>query len=192
MTTITEEWKPIPGYEEFYEVSDLGRVKSLGMPRKPGKGNYARNQRILKHGIREDGYSQVTLYLGTIRKTWRVHHLVLLAFVGEMPPGQETRHINGDPSDNRLANLRYGTHTENNQDRVLHGTHHETRKTKCPRGHELIEPNLMPSQRKRGKRSCLACARAKSYSWQYPETKNQFQALADSYYSKLMKGSRSL
>jgi DNA-binding transcriptional regulator YiaG len=49
-----------------------------------------------------------------------VHRLVMLAFVGPCPAGHEVRHINGDPSDNRLVNLRYGTRSENQKDRARH------------------------------------------------------------------------
>ena len=51
-----------------------------------------------------------------------VHRLVLEAFVGPCPPGCETRHLNGNPADNRLCNLAWGTHRENAADKVRHGT----------------------------------------------------------------------
>jgi hypothetical protein len=51
-----------------------------------------------------------------------VHKLVLLAFVGPNPPKYECLHANGDPADNRLVNLRWGTRSENIQDAVRHGT----------------------------------------------------------------------
>lgn len=51
-----------------------------------------------------------------------VHRLVLMTFVGPLPPGQECRHLNGDRTDNRLSNLAWGTRIENMQDRKRHGT----------------------------------------------------------------------
>jgi hypothetical protein len=52
----------------------------------------------------------------------QVHHLVLEAFVGPCPPGMESRHLNGNPADNRLANLAWGTHKENIADAIERGT----------------------------------------------------------------------
>ena len=65
------------------------------------------------------GYMNVFLGRGNGR---RVHRLVLEAFVGPCPEGLEACHSNGDPTDNRLENLRWGTHEDNHQDRVKHGT----------------------------------------------------------------------
>ncbi len=53
----------------------------------------------------------------------RVHRLVLLVFVGPCPPGMGCRHLNGNPADNRLENLAWGTHTENMADRNRHGNY---------------------------------------------------------------------
>ena len=107
----TEIWKAVPGYEGRYEVSDLGRVRNIvrGQPLKPwpnGKG----------------GYLQVSLHENTVRETFTVHRLVLEAFAGPPGPAQECRHINGDRKDNRLSNLAWATHAENEKDKVLHGT----------------------------------------------------------------------
>lgn len=52
-----------------------------------------------------------------------VHRLVLDAFVSKRPRGKECRHLNGDPKDNRLENLKWGTHRQNIQDAIKHGTH---------------------------------------------------------------------
>jgi hypothetical protein len=70
-----------------------------------------------------DGYPQVNLRGGRgIHKSITVHRLVATAFLGPRPAGLEVRHLNGDPTDCRLANLAYGTPAENGQDRVRHGT----------------------------------------------------------------------
>lgn len=52
----------------------------------------------------------------------RIHRLLLLAFVGPKPDGLVTRHLNGNPLDNRLENLCYGTYAENRADAKSHGT----------------------------------------------------------------------
>jgi hypothetical protein len=66
----------------------------------------------------------------------------------------EVCHNNGDPADNRAANLRYDTASENQLDRVRHGTHHNANKVACKRGHEFTPEN---TRQYRGKRSCRTC-----------------------------------
>lgn len=66
-----------------------------------------------------------------------VHHLVLEAFVGPRPHGMQCRHINGNSLDNRLKNLAWGTPSEDNYDRVRHGTHQHSRRKLCKYGHPL-------------------------------------------------------
>ena len=137
-----EQWKPIPGYEGLYEASDLGRVRS---PRKILKQRLHITRRYPVVELSKDGKSRETL----------VHRVVLMAFRGMPQPGQEACHNNGDRRDNRLTNLRWGTHSENSIDQVLHGTHRNIRKTHCLRGHEFTADNtyLRPG----GQRMCRAC-----------------------------------
>lgn len=143
-----ETWRaiPVPGYGENYEVSDLGGICN------------ARTSRVLKPSLDSYGYHIVTLRYSGRRRTFKIHRLVLLAFVGDPPPGSVTCHNNGDRVDNRLENLRYGTVTDNNRDTVRHGTHVSTRKTECPHGHPFDEENTYyhPSS---GRRKCRACDR---------------------------------
>lgn len=70
-----------------------------------------------------EGYTTVSLQ-NKHRKSvpCPVHRLMLLTFVGQPVPGQECRHLNGKRCDNRLENLVWGTSTENNRDRITHGT----------------------------------------------------------------------
>ena len=103
-----EHWKPVVGHEGLYEVSDLGRVKSL-----------RRNGRILKPQRTQTGYLQVWLYNGEIHSTGRtgknyqLHRIVAEAFL-ENPNGlPEVNHINEDKSDNRADNLEWCTHAYN-------------------------------------------------------------------------------
>jgi hypothetical protein len=114
MTTSVEVWKPVVGYEGLYEVSDQGRVRSLRTARKAGC--------IRKTPVNAQGYLAVDLKHNGKRKTFRVHTLVLTAFVGQRQAGHECRHLNGDRADARLANLAWGTPSENDNDRRRHGT----------------------------------------------------------------------
>lgn len=112
----TETWKDIPGYEGKYQVSNLGRVKSLS--RLINGANqfsfyaWTSRERILRPG-RHDKGGHLSIMLNSPRKCCLVHQLVVRAFVGEKPEGNVVLHVNGDPCDNRLENLRYDTQSEN-------------------------------------------------------------------------------
>jgi hypothetical protein len=106
-----EIWKVIPGFSK-YEASNLGRIRSI------------RFQRLLKLGMCNRGYLRVTLRNNSDeKKTFHIHRAVLLAFVGPLPKGMVSRHLDGNPLNNKLSNLKYGTYQENSQDSFNHGTH---------------------------------------------------------------------
>ncbi len=112
-----EEWRPVVGYEGLYEVSDLGRIKSINNRlRKLGP-------KILKGSINH-GYRHVALCKNGTVKTPGVHSLVLQAFVGprDATKAEGCRHLDGNPLNNVLSNLRWGNHAENYLDSLHHGT----------------------------------------------------------------------
>lgn len=116
---MTEVWKAIPGYEGVYEVSDLGRVRSLERIDAMGR---VQQGRMKSAPIGSHGYPFVSLGLAGKATCELVHRLVLLAFVGPAPPAHECRHLDGNRSNCVLANLRWGTRFENCADKLLHGT----------------------------------------------------------------------
>lgn len=150
-----EAWKTIPGYEGVYEVSDLGRVRSVNRIDALGR---TKRSVVLKQGLDDKGRPCV----GLQSKTYRVSVLVLTAFVGTKPQGMEGCHYDGDPTNNTLSNLRWDTRSANTKDVVAHGTNASTRKTHCPQGHLLEEGNLVLGALARGHRHCLICHREKS------------------------------
>jgi len=118
-----ERWRDIPGFVGYYRVSDMGRVKSITRRVKYKDGR----QRTVPGKIRpvfsaEDGRKYVNLGKKNKWKFRRVHQLVLITFVGECPEGMEGCHWDGDPSNNRLSNLRWDTRAGNMKDCVRHGT----------------------------------------------------------------------
>lgn len=119
-----ERWLPVVGYEGLYEVSDRGRVRSLDRilvrRGKNGPMNVRRRGQILKPGTVESGHQLVVLGRGVSKL---VHALVLIAFVGPRPPRFDSRHLDGDPANNQLKNLCWGTRSENILDAVRHGTY---------------------------------------------------------------------
>jgi hypothetical protein len=110
---MAETWRTVPGWPA-YSVSDQGRVQGPS-----GK--------MLKAApVRAKGTDRITCLLVDlstrgVRTTRKVHHLVLEAFVGPKPPGMECRHGDGDPTNNRLGNLCWGTRLENVSDWKRHG-----------------------------------------------------------------------
>lgn len=160
--TDPEEWRPVPHYEHRYEVSDLGNVRSVGFfVKSRGEGKTWRPSRALKPTPHRQGYRIVTLTNGLGgRRSFKISRLVLLAFVGEPPPGKaDALHGNDVPTNDQLSNLRWGDQSENSHDSVRNGCHPMARKQRCLLGHLLVEPNLVPSA---VGRQCLACKRTDS------------------------------
>lgn len=179
-STNSETWLPIPEWEALYEVSDQGRVRSLG--RRPAFGR-SYPPKILAPLRHSGGYLQVSLRdRQTVKKRF-IHRLVLSTFVGEAGPREECRHLNGDPTDNRLVNLQWGSKAENLRDKTRHGTDHNAKKTHCPRMHPLTGSNVDPVRfAETGWRACLACKRAGAYASRKKILVTQ--ELADYYFLK--------
>lgn len=158
MSDHTEQWRPVSGYEGLYEVSDLGGIRSVDRVVPIGSGDRTRRYtgRTLKPSADSDGRRRVILYRPgpTCRS---ISAMVLEAFVGPRPEGHECCHHDGDASNDRLENLRWDTRSANHLDAVRHGTHGRTRRRACPRGHFLVQPNLVLGALRAGRRSCQAC-----------------------------------
>lgn len=109
----SEQWRDVPGYEGRYQVSDLGRVRSLDrrVPCAHGATRQMRGRVLRPAGQKSDPHLRVVLEHHGPGQL--VHRLVAAAFLGPCPDGQEVRHLDGDPTNNRLDNLAYGTRTEN-------------------------------------------------------------------------------
>jgi hypothetical protein len=111
----TERWLPVVGYEGWYEVSDLGRVRRIKPEKatKPGRflTPYTNKHGYVMHGLSKEGKLQQI----------QLHRLILTAFIGPRPEGYQARHLNGDKLDNRLENLAWGTPAENQRDVDTHG-----------------------------------------------------------------------
>lgn len=186
-----EEWRPvpIPGYDH-YQVSDQGRLRNTRTGR-PMRGTRNKSGHIavtLSHADRSNP---------TVHRSY-LHVLVATAFLGAPSPGQEARHYDGDPSNNTIENIRWGTRLENVGDAIRHGTHISALnlgKKTCPRGHALEGENLWKAALSRGARSCLACRRAYTSPWATriresggrPTEDPYFVTLANDFYMRLLK-----
>lgn len=141
-----EEWlhfDACPGYW----VSNYGRVKSP--------------HRILKTPPSGSEYRTFRARtVDNVMRTFNVHAVVMLVFVGPRPAGLEVRHLNSDRTDCRLSNLAYGTPAENSADTLAAGNHWPSRATACLNGHEYEEGDVY-----RGGRHCRECARVRRAKW---------------------------
>ena len=118
MQNDNEIWKPVQGYEGLYEVSSLGRIKSLEryieqvqngvLCKRPQK------ERILKLANFK-GYFSVNLTLNGFQKLYLVHRLVAKAFIPNPENKKEVNHLNGIRNDNQIENLEWATRSENSQ-----------------------------------------------------------------------------
>lgn len=129
-----EVWKPIIGYEGLYEVSDLGRVRSVTRVCAHSHAGHTRTvpSKLRRLNRTRHGYDQVCLFSGSaVSKTILVSRLVLEAFVGPAPVGMEACHNDGDKTNNSLANLRWDTRKANHADKRQHGTHREGVEIHC-------------------------------------------------------------
>ncbi len=117
---VGEQWQPVDGHPH-YEVSDQGRVRSLDRKIRSRGGFRLKRGCLLKPGRTKSGHLTVAIGRGN---SMFVHRLVLFAFRGPPPEGHESLHGDGDPSNNNLWNLRWGTRSENLIDRYEHERSH--------------------------------------------------------------------
>ena len=113
MESIAEIWKDVQGYEGLYQVSNLGRIKSLGRFVDKLKCHYWQEEKILKLRKRVDGYLNVILSKKGKTKTFSVHRLVAMTFISNPENKPEVDHINAIKTDNSVNNLRWASHKEN-------------------------------------------------------------------------------
>ena len=128
MENIQEIWKDIPNYEGYYQVSNLGNVKSLSRIVKNGLGTITVCGKILKNLVNTtNGYLVVNLSKIGLVKTKQIHQLVAEAFLNHSQKGHKlvVNHKNFNRQDNRLENLEIITNRENTNKK------HKKSKSKC-------------------------------------------------------------
>ena len=114
MESIAEIWKDVQGYEGIYQVSNFGRVKSLGrFVDRLASGHCWQKERILKPNKTKYGYLNVILSKKGKTKTFSVHRLVAVAFIPNPENKPQIDHINADKTNNTVNNLRWVTCKEN-------------------------------------------------------------------------------
>ena len=114
-----EVWKAINGYNERYEVSNFGRVRSKDVVVNGRIENcHYKKGRILKPHTDKEGYKGVILCVNQKRKTFRLHRLVAAAFIPNPDNFPEIDHIDGDRANNHADNLRWSTRKLNSNNPI--------------------------------------------------------------------------
>ena len=142
---MTEQWRPVVGYEGIYEVSSHGQVRSVDrvVARTDGQSRRLRGK-TLKQAVNRKGYMRVDFCRDSVRKPYEVHTIVAAAFLGTRPEGMQVMHLNDDPRDNRAANLAYGTQVDNMRQCANRGRTRAQKQTHCVNGHEFTPENTIP------------------------------------------------
>ena len=116
---MVEEWRPIVGFEDRYEVSSHGRVRSLRT-----RGKWHDIERDSPLILRPSDGGRKFLYVIAGRKPRRIHVLVCTAFNGQKPSAKHhAAHLDGDSYNNHASNLAWVTPKENERQKIAHGTY---------------------------------------------------------------------
>ena len=116
---MIEEWRDIPGFESIYQVSNLGRVKSLD---RIDPLNHFRKGHIKNLSYDADGYLMAGFSKNGVKSSPKVHKLVAITFIGPRPEGLVIDHIDNNKTNNRIDNLRYVSQRENTTKDLKPGT----------------------------------------------------------------------
>lgn len=124
---MIEEWRPVLGFEKRYEVSNIGRVRSLLNNKNNCRNIPKKVPKILRCQIKKGPYKYRLFIIRhkNKRKVVYVHTAILESFLCPRPKGHQGCHNNGNSLDNRLENLRWATPLENTLDKNKHGTMHK-------------------------------------------------------------------
>ena len=109
-----EVWKPVVGYEEFYDVSNFGEVRSKDRKVSTGTGFYIKKGIPMKKSPTSTGYYKIRLTnKNGIAKEYKIHRLVAFAFIPNPDNKPNINHIDGNPINNHVSNLEWCTQSEN-------------------------------------------------------------------------------
>lgn len=190
---MNEVWKPIEEFEGLYEVSNLGRVRSLDrvIVSKAGWSTFKKGV-DLKPLDNGHGYKTVALWKNGKMVQMYIHRLVAQEFIGPPPTTEhQVAHWDGSRDNNVVDNLRWSTSAENAQDKGRHGTSGVgIYKKECKRGHKMADKNLV-QYGEVGQGACRACTLMHNYlSRRDQTTESVRQFISDEYYRQICSGEK--
>lgn len=149
---MQEQWFAVPGYVGLYEISALGRIRSLdryvrGVSKTGTTHVRRRKGRVLTPHLRRDKYLQVALSREGIATIWLVHRLIATVLLEKPPEAVEVNHLNGVKADNRRDNLAWCTAKQNTQHAVQTGLHKAAKGER--QGHAKLTDEKVREIRKR-------------------------------------------
>jgi hypothetical protein len=170
------EWRPIPGYEGYYEASDTGLIRSVDRVVTRVVGGRCIEQpvdaKVLSPGLNVDnGYLYVSLSRDGRGRSFSVQVLIALTFIGPRPHGLDVRHGDGVKINNTKENLCYGTRRENHLDKRRHGT--------SPQGERGPTAKLTESQVLEIRKHIEAGLSLGEMAKIYPVSKSAIQSIRD-------------
>lgn len=143
---MEEIWKDIKGYEGLYQISNLGRVKSLD---RISKGRKYKSK-ILSIQKNKNGYQTITLYDCSNYKGFTIHRLVALSFIPNPQNKKCVNHKDGNKENNKVTNLEWVTHSENMKHAFDKGLNFVTKENHITNVKNSIETNRKPVLRTGG------------------------------------------
>ncbi|MGP5931496.1 NUMOD4 domain-containing protein [Corynebacterium glyciniphilum] len=183
--TKLEEWRTYPRCP-IYEASSLGRIRSIDrVATLPNGFKRKYKGKILQPSRSKTGHLSVRLSHAGEGGTKKVHSIVIESFDRLRMPGEVVRHLNDDPTDNRIENLAFGSQKDNALDCIRNGGNFNKSKTECKYGHAFIPENLVIERG--GNRHCKACSRARGFIYNPRNAHLPFIEVANSYYESIIK-----
>lgn len=158
---MNESWVPVARFENIYEVSTDGTVRSIT---RRDALNRVWESVVRRPQLDTRGYHSMFLTGNGLREFRTVQSIVLESFVGPRPDGMVICHYDDNKLNNRLENLRYDSPTANRLDAVRNGRDYWTARSHCKNGHEFTDENtrLQDDGEGRKSRHCRACNRIRA------------------------------
>lgn len=182
---MTEEYRPVPGFETHYQVSNLGNVRSIDRTITDTRG-VLRSMRgkQLSAASHADGYRYVNLRIGSdVQNVVNIRQLVAAAFLGH-PLHDRSKVIvnrNDDRADDRAENLTLVDGRSFRAELVARARESITAREVCGRGHKMVEENIYEPGRR-----CRACHLGRSYVYRKGLTRADIAPASDKAYAKLL------